>query len=107
MPKLANLMLALMEALAFFQMTRINLKGLQEIEQFLGTIASRNHLILKWKDRPPGCPPMTGRLVSMCICMHYICVYAYVRYIYIYSIFSHEATRSSKDRELNLFALLV
>lgn len=46
---------------AFFISRRINLKGLQE-EQFLGTIASRNHLILKWKDRPPGCPPITGKL---------------------------------------------
>ena len=48
-------------------MSRINLKGLQETEQFLGTITSRNHLILKWKDRPPGCPPITGRLVRLYI----------------------------------------
>lgn len=45
---------------AYFISRRINLKSLQD-ERFLGTIASRNHLILKWKDRPPGCPPVTGK----------------------------------------------
>lgn len=65
---------------AFFISRRINLKGLQE-EEFMGTISSRNHLIIKWKDRPPGCPPVTAKLdmqaMSSWSCARYLVVFNY------------------------------
>ncbi|MCO5547832.1 hypothetical protein L7F22_001284 [Adiantum nelumboides] len=64
---------------AFFISRRINLKSLQD-EQFLGTIASRNHLILKWKDRPPGFPPATGKFD-----MQGITTWSSTRYIVVFS----------------------
>ncbi|KAH7442772.1 hypothetical protein KP509_02G001100 [Ceratopteris richardii] len=64
---------------AFFISRRINLKTLQD-EQFLGTVASRNHLILKWKDRPPGCPPITGKLD-----MQGMTTWSTTRYIVVYN----------------------
>ncbi|KAI5082304.1 hypothetical protein GOP47_0002047 [Adiantum capillus-veneris] len=64
---------------AYFISRRINLKSLQD-EQFLGTIASRNHLILKWKDRPPGCPPATGKFD-----MQGMTTWSSTRYIVVFS----------------------